>query len=58
MGTTLTVGWLEHHELSLSNLGDSRAYLITEHAIEQLTVDGDLASDLRVRAGRGSSASS
>jgi serine/threonine protein phosphatase PrpC len=49
MGTTLTVGWLEGHEISLANLGDSRAYLLTGDAIEQLTVDGDLASDLLAR---------
>jgi protein phosphatase len=46
MGTTLTVAWLQGHEISVANLGDSRAYLITKDAIEQLTVDGDLASDL------------
>src|SRR5262249_49069080 len=46
MGTTLTVGWLEGHEISLANLGDSRASLITADSVEQLTVDGDLASDL------------
>jgi serine/threonine protein phosphatase PrpC len=46
MGTTLTVGWIQDHELSLANLGDSRAYLIADREIEQLTVDGDLASDL------------
>jgi serine/threonine protein phosphatase PrpC len=46
MGTTLTIAWVQGHEISVANLGDSRAYLITEHAIEQLTVDGDLASDL------------
>ena len=46
MGTTLTVAWLQGHEISLANLGDSRAYLITDDAIEQFTVDGDLASDL------------
>ncbi len=46
MGTTLTVGWFQERELSVANLGDSQAYLITERFIEQLTVDGDLASDL------------
>lgn len=46
MGTTLTVAWFQGHELSIANLGDSRAYLITKDAVEQLTVDGDLASDL------------
>lgn len=47
MGTTLTVGWIEGAKLSLANLGDSRAYLITAAGrAEQLTVDGDLASAL------------
>ena len=46
MGTTLTAAWIQGHEISVANLGDSRAYLITPDAIEQLTVDGDLASDL------------
>ncbi|MFO0970188.1 MAG: SpoIIE family protein phosphatase [Gemmataceae bacterium] len=46
MGTTLTVAWLEGRELRLANLGDSRAYLIDEHDVEQLTVDGDLGSSL------------
>jgi PPM family protein phosphatase len=46
MGTTLTAAWIQGHEISLANLGDSRAYLVTDDAIEQLTVDGDLASDL------------
>ena len=49
MGTTLTVAFVEGREISLANLGDSRAYLITNDAIEQLTVDGDLASDLLAR---------
>jgi protein phosphatase len=49
MGTTLTVGWVQGHELSIANLGDSRAYLITDELVEQLTVDGDLASDLLAR---------
>jgi protein phosphatase len=46
MGTTLTAGWLEGRDLSLANLGDSRAYLVTDGWCEQLTVDADLASDL------------
>jgi serine/threonine protein phosphatase PrpC len=47
MGTTLTAGWLQGRQLSLANLGDSRAYLITATGpAEQLTVDGDLASAL------------
>jgi protein phosphatase len=46
MGTTATVGWVQGRELSLANLGDSRAYLITNEFVEQLTVDGDLASSL------------
>jgi protein phosphatase len=46
MGTTLTAGWIDGSLLHLANLGDSRAYLIDEHDVEQLTVDGDLASSL------------
>jgi serine/threonine protein phosphatase PrpC len=46
MGTTLTAAWLEGSSLTLANLGDSRAYLIHETGIDQLTVDGDLGSAL------------
>ncbi len=46
MGTTLTVGWLEGRELSVGNLGDSRVYLITDQWVDQLTVDGDLGTEL------------
>ncbi len=46
MGTTLCAGWLEGSTLSLANVGDSRAYLIDRHGVEQLTVDGDLASGM------------
>ncbi|MFO0864988.1 MAG: protein phosphatase 2C domain-containing protein [Gemmataceae bacterium] len=49
MGTTLTVAWLEGGEMEVANLGDSRAYLVDGSLIEQLTVDGDLASDLLAR---------
>ena len=46
MGTTLTAAWLQKRMLSLANLGDSRAYLLTDNLIEQMTVDGDLATGL------------
>ena len=46
MGTTLTAAWLEGNGITIANLGDSRAYLIEGMRVEQLTVDGDLASDL------------
>jgi serine/threonine protein phosphatase PrpC len=46
MGTTLTAAWLQGNWLQLANLGDSRAYLLNGKSIEQLTVDGDLASGL------------
>src|SRR5262249_35850557 len=49
MGTTLTAGWLEDRWLTLANLGDSRAYLIEDDHIEQLTVDGDLEAYLLQR---------
>jgi protein phosphatase len=46
MGTTLTAGWLEGNRLLVANVGDSRAYLVEPDNVEQLTVDGDLASGL------------
>lgn len=46
MGTTLAAGWLQGNTLQIANLGDSRVYLIEGGRVEQLTVDGDLASDL------------
>ena len=46
MGSTLTAAWLEENRFTIANLGDSRAYLIEGMRVEQLTVDGDLASDL------------
>src|SRR5207302_2736495 len=48
MGTTLTAAWLEGNVLGLANLGDSRAYLIDAAHVEQLTVDGDLASGMLI----------
>jgi protein phosphatase len=46
MGTTLTAAWLEGRQLSLANVGDSRAYLIDADMIDQITVDGDVGSEL------------
>jgi protein phosphatase len=46
MGSTLLAGWLEGNRLTLANVGDSRAYLIDGGNVEQLTVDGDLGSEL------------
>jgi protein phosphatase len=39
------------HELYIANVGDSRAYWITPHSCQQLTVDDDVASR-EVRLGR------
>jgi serine/threonine protein phosphatase PrpC len=49
MGTTLTVAWLEGRELSVANLGDSRTYLLAGDWVDQLTVDGDLGTELVAR---------
>lgn len=47
MGTTIVMAlWRKGPELYISNLGDSRAYLIRDGAIEQLTVDHSLAQAL------------
>jgi protein phosphatase len=46
MGSTLLAGWLEGNTLTLANVGDSRAYLIDGSNVEQLTIDGDLGTEL------------
>ncbi|HZZ80828.1 MAG TPA: protein phosphatase 2C domain-containing protein [Gemmataceae bacterium] len=44
MGTTIVLAlWRKGRELYVSNLGDSRAYLIRGDKIEQLTIDHSLA---------------
>src|SRR3982074_2619604 len=43
MGTTIVMAlWRKGHTLYISNLGDSRAYLIRGGKIEQLTIDHSL----------------
>jgi PPM family protein phosphatase len=46
MATTVLAAWLEGDTLTVANAGDSRAYLIYERGIEQLTVDADLGCTL------------
>lgn len=47
MGTTIVLAlWRKGNEIFISNLGDSRAYMIREGNIEQLTVDHSLAQAL------------
>jgi protein phosphatase len=46
MATTILATWLEGDTLTVANAGDSRAYLIHERGIEQLTVDADLGCTL------------
>ncbi len=44
MGTTIVLAvWRKSQELYIANLGDSRAYLVRDGAIEQLTIDHSLA---------------
>src|SRR5207248_1040582 len=44
MGTTIVLAlWRKGRELYISNLGDSRAYLVRAGKIEQLTIDHSLA---------------
>ena len=47
MGTTIVVAlWRRGNEIYITSVGDSRAYLIRENNIEQLTVDHSLAQAL------------
>jgi serine/threonine protein phosphatase PrpC len=51
MGTTMTVALVEPDRVIFGHVGDSRAYLIREGQIEQLTDDHSLVAEL-VRSGR------
>ena len=51
MGTTMTVALVEDDHVWIGHVGDSRAYLLRDGALEQLTDDHSLVAEL-VRSGR------
>jgi protein phosphatase len=51
MGTTITVALVEDGTVAIGHVGDSRAYLIRDEKVEQLTDDHSLVAEL-VRSGR------
>jgi PPM family protein phosphatase len=51
MGTTITVALVEDGEVTIGHVGDSRAYLIRDRRLEQLTDDHSLVAEL-VRSGK------
>jgi protein phosphatase len=51
MGTTMTVALVEDGVVSFGHVGDSRAYLIRDGRLEQLTEDHSLVAEL-VRSGK------
>ena len=51
MGTTITVALVEDGVVAIGHVGDSRAYLIRDEKVEQLTQDHSLVAEL-VRSGR------
>jgi protein phosphatase len=46
MGTTMTVAIVEGNEVTIGHVGDSRAYLVRDHELEQLTEDHSLVNEL------------
>lgn len=46
MGTTMTVALVEGDGVVIGHVGDSRAYLVRNHEIEQLTEDHSLVNEL------------
>jgi PPM family protein phosphatase len=46
MGTTLTAAKITGDQVSLGHVGDSRAYLLRNHELEQLTRDHSLVAEL------------
>ncbi|HEU6445604.1 MAG TPA: Stp1/IreP family PP2C-type Ser/Thr phosphatase [Gaiellaceae bacterium] len=51
MGTTMTVALVESDRVAIGHVGDSRAYLVRDGRLEQLTDDHSLVAEL-VRSGR------
>jgi PPM family protein phosphatase len=51
MGTTMTVALVEDDHVAIGHVGDSRAYLIRDGRLEQLTDDHSLVAEL-VRSGK------
>src|SRR5947208_4967233 len=51
MGTTITVALVEDGSVRIGHVGDSRAYLIRDRSLDQLTDDHSLVAEL-VRSGR------
>ena len=50
MGTTLTVLWFSEHYVYIGHVGDSRAYLLRDGKLRQMTSDHSLVAEL-VRSG-------
>jgi serine/threonine protein phosphatase PrpC len=51
MGTTMTVALVDNGHVAIGHVGDSRAYLIRDRRLEQLTEDHSLVAEL-VRSGK------
>jgi serine/threonine protein phosphatase PrpC len=51
MGTTMTVALVEDGRVAIGHVGDSRAYLVRDGKLEQLTEDHSLVAEL-VRSGK------
>ena len=51
MGTTMTVALVEDGQVAFGHVGDSRAYLLRDGAMEQLTEDHSLVAEL-MRSGK------
>ncbi len=46
MGTTLTIAVVFEDQLFLAHVGDCRAYLLRDHALDQLTIDHTLVQEM------------
>jgi protein phosphatase len=51
MGTTMTVALVDGDQVRIGHVGDSRAYLVRDHELQQLTEDHSLVAEL-LRSGR------
>jgi protein phosphatase len=51
MGTTMTVALIEGNEVTIGHVGDSRAYLVRDGRLDQLTDDHSLVNEL-IKSGK------
>jgi serine/threonine protein phosphatase PrpC len=53
IGSTLTFGCVYHHAMHFAHIGDSRAYLLRDGTLQNITEDHSVENEARIRRARG-----